>query len=123
MTEFHSDEVVTFEFERTILQRFGDNKPIWNLTGQEVGPKRCNSVRMHRLSHVLDNWWSRYCSSLRKPIEDQAEPKVVIAVPVGDIDRREVLSGGGYPTGKDLCLCRGHQWVDEHSVAFAGDER
>jgi hypothetical protein len=39
-------------------------------------------------------------------------PIVMIAVSVGHVHRREVLSDGGYPTGEDLHLRRGHQWVD-----------
>jgi hypothetical protein len=47
----------------------------------------------------------------------------VIAVAVGDVDRRQVLAVGGNPVGEVMCLVGGQLRVDEDSVPLAGDER
>ena len=70
------------------------------------------------LSHVLYDGRSGYRSSAWEAVKDHAESKVMIAVPVSHVDRREVLSGRGYPTGEDSRLGRGHQRVDEHGVVI-----
>jgi len=72
---------------------------------------------------VLYDRWSGHRSGPGEAVKDHAEPEVVIAVTVSHVDRGEVLSGGGYPTGEALCLGRGHERIDEHGVAAAGDER
>jgi hypothetical protein len=38
VAEIHSYEVVAFEVKPAIFQRFGDDEPVGDLTGHQLGP-------------------------------------------------------------------------------------
>jgi hypothetical protein len=71
---------------------------------------------------VFDDGGDSDRSSVGKAIEDEAEAEPVIAVAVGDVDGRQVLSGGGDPAGQRVCLADGQERVDEDGVLLPGDE-
>jgi hypothetical protein len=56
-------------------------------------------------------------------LEQRAEADVVVEVGVGDVDRRQPLTGGLDGLGEALDVCRCVQRVDEDRFGRAGDDR
>ena len=56
-------------------------------------------------------------------VEDRVQAKEVIAMAVGDVDRREVLSGRPDPVHDPPRVLGGEQGVDQDRVMLAADQR
>src|ERR1700726_5177707 len=74
------------------------------------------------LMHSLDDLGCRDRPSARETLQKRCQAKEMIAVPVGDVNRGEVLAARDDPIQQILRLLRREKGVHENGVALTGDE-
>ena len=75
------------------------------------------------LAHLLDDRGQGERSSAREAVEDDAQAEPVVAVAVGDVNRRQVSVVGGDPVREAACRAGGQQRGRLARLPFTGDER
>jgi hypothetical protein len=120
--EFHRDQVMSLQLDRVIGKRVGEDEIVRKLAGEEP-VQQGENLRRRALPHLLDHRGQGERSRLGKALEDHAQAEPVIAVAVGDVDRRQILAMSGNPVGEVTRLVGGQQRVYEDGILLAGDER
>src|SRR3984893_11613422 len=72
--------------------------------------------------HGLDDLGCRDRPCARETLQKQCQAKEMIAVPVGDVNRGEVLAARDDPIQQSLRLLRREKGVHENGVALTADE-
>lgn len=116
---FDRDKITTFEVDHITLEFPGKNQVLRNLAGTACLPETPDEFWRYLPAHDLQNVrrCNRFC--IRKAIQEGADAKEMIAVPVGDIDRGQVLAARRDPFHCRVCLLDSKKGVDENSVPFA----
>src|ERR1700757_2504450 len=74
------------------------------------------------LMHGLDDIGCRDRPCARKTLQKRCQAKEMIAVPVGDVNRAEVLAARDDPIRQSLRLLRSEKSVHQNGVALTRDE-
>src|SRR6202140_2136079 len=74
------------------------------------------------LMHGLDDLGCRDRPGARETLQKRCQAKEMIAVPVGDVNRGEVLAARDDPIQQSLRLLRREKGVHENGVALTADE-
>src|ERR1700730_7637147 len=74
------------------------------------------------LMHGLDDLGCRDRPGFRETLQKRCQAKEMIAVPVSDVNRGEVLAARDDPIQQSLRLLGREQGVHENGVALTGDE-
>src|ERR1700677_3698797 len=92
MSHFDCDKLTTFEVDHITLEVLGKDQVLRNLAGIACIPETRNEFRGHLPAHDLQNVSRSNRFGIRKPIQEGANAKEMIAVAVSDIDRSQVLA-------------------------------
>src|SRR6185295_251641 len=122
-SEWHTDEIVAFQVNDVSSQRFRDRKLTRNLAGKARVPKRLERLWRCLLSHDLDDFRPRHETGTWKSLQNGAGAKEMIAVAMGGIDRRQILSARDNPLRQGARLLDGNRSVDQDRVARPGNQR
>src|SRR5580692_10087505 len=122
MPYFDRDELTTFEVDHITLEFFGKDKVLRNLAGITCIPETREEFWGQLPAHHLQNVSRCNRFGIRKPIEQGADAKEMIAVAVSDVDRSQVLTARRDPFHCCVRLLDGKKGVDENSVPFAIDK-
>src|SRR5579864_3817029 len=122
MPHFDRNELTTFEVDHITLEFLGKDQVLRNLAGIACLPETRDEFRGHLPAHDLQNVSRSNGFGIRKPIQEGADAKEMIAVAVSDIDRSQVLAARRDPFHCSLCLLNSKKGVDENSVPFAIDK-
>src|SRR6202045_1810454 len=74
------------------------------------------------LLHGLDDLGCRDRPCVRETLQKRCQAKEMIAVPVGDVNRGEVLAARDDPIQQSLRLLRREKGVHQNGVTLTGDE-
>src|ERR1700682_6322712 len=96
--------------------------PPGNLTGEKPPPEVLDRGRRELLAHGLDDLGCRDRLGAWEALQKRCKAEEMIAVPVGDIDRGEVLAARDDPIQQSLRLLGREKGVHENGVAFTVDE-
>src|SRR5579863_6422090 len=122
MPNFDRNELTTFEVDHITLEFLGKDQVLRNLAGIACLPETRDEFRGHLPAHDLQNVSRSNRFGIRKPIQEGADAKELIAVAVSDIDRSQVLAARRDPFHCGMCLLDSKKGVDENSVPFPKDE-
>src|SRR5216683_669174 len=87
----HTDQIVAFQVDDVSGQLFGNCKMTGNLAGK---------------------------TRIWKSLQNCTGAKEMIAVAMGGVDRRQILSAGHNPIRQSTCLLERNRGVDQDSVAL-----
>lgn len=116
------DNLVTFKVECRVIQSFGGNEICRNLTRQSPAPTLDGFGREHGL-HCVNHL--RRCDRprLRKTVAQQFQPKEMIGMGVGDVDRAQVLAGRGNPVSEFPRVRLREKSVNQQGIPFTVNQR
>src|SRR5258708_200416 len=120
--EWHTDQILAFQVNDVSSQLFGNCKLAGNLAGEAGIPKRSERLWRCLLAHNLNHFRPRYEPGIWKSLQDCSGAKEMIAVAVGGVDRRQILSPGRNPIRQGACLLDGNRGVDQDSVPLPGNK-
>src|SRR5580698_5673932 len=113
MPHFDRDKLTTFEVDHTTLEFLGKNQVLRNLAGIACLPETPDEFWRHLPAHDLQH--VRRCNrfGIRKPIQEGADAKEMIAVAVGDnrlwsgsCRSPQLVSCAVFPVERRCCLAR-----------------
>jgi hypothetical protein len=90
-----------------------------NLAGIACLPETRDEFWGHLPAHDIQNVSRCNRFGIRKPVQEGADAKEMIAVAVSDIDRGQILAARRDPFHRGMRLLDGKKGVDENSVPFA----
>src|ERR1700676_3554361 len=122
MSHFDCDKLTTFEVDQIPPEFLGKDQVLRNLAGIACLPETREEFWGHLPAHDLQNVSRSNRFGIRKPIQEGADAKEMIAVAVSDIDRSQVLAARRDPFHCGVRLLDGKKGVDENSVPFAIDK-
>src|SRR6266849_3927150 len=96
-SEWHTDQIVAFQIDDVSSQLLGNCKMTGNLAGKTRIPKRRERLWRCLLAHDLNHFRPRDETGTWKSIQNRAGAKEMIAMPVGGVDGRQILSAGRNP--------------------------
>src|SRR6202171_2742444 len=113
---------MAFQLNDISSQLFGDCKPAGNLLGKARIP--IGSERLWRclLAHNLNHFRPRDETGAWKSLQNCTGTKEMIAVAMGGVDRRQILSAGRNPIRQGARLLDGNRGVDQDSVPLPRNE-
>src|SRR5580765_4911625 len=97
-------------------QFFSDCKMAGNLAGKTRIPKRSERLWRCLLAHNLNHIRPRDKASAWKSLQNCTGAKEMIAVAMGGVDRRQILSARHNPIRQGSRLFDGNRGVDQDSV-------
>src|ERR1700687_5027841 len=104
-------------------QLFGNCKMAGNLAGKTRIPKRSERLWRCLLAHNLNRIRPRDKAGTWKSLQNCTGAKEMIAVAMGGVDRRQILSARHNPIRQGARLLDGNGGVDQDSVALPRDKR
>src|SRR6185295_7576499 len=117
-SEWHTDEIVAFQVNDVSSQFFRDRKLTRNLVGKARVPKRLERLWRCLLPHDPNDFRPRHEMGTWKSLKNYAGAKEMIAVAMGGIDRRQILSTRDNPIREGARLLDRNGRVDQDSVAL-----
>src|SRR5229473_5704504 len=122
-SEWHTDQIVAFQVNDISGQLFGDCKMAGNLVGKTRIPKCGERLWRCLLAHNLNHFRSRNETGIWKSLQNCSGAKEMIAVAMGGVYRRQILSAGRNPIRQGAGLLDGNRGVDQDSVPLPGNKR
>src|SRR6266436_7772257 len=122
-SEWHTDQIVAFQVNGASGQLFGDCKMAGNLAGKTRIPKRSEGFWRCLLAHNLNHLRPRDKAGTWKSIQNCTGAKEMIAVAMGGVDRRQILSARHNPIRQGARLLDGNRRVDQDGVALPRNKR
>src|SRR5258708_5270722 len=113
---------MAFQLNDVSSQLFGDCKPAGNLAGKARIPIRSESLWRCLLAHNLNHFRPRDETGAWKSLQNCTGAKEMIAVAMGGVDRRQVLSSCRNPIRQGARLLDGNRGVNQDSVALPRNE-
>src|SRR2546427_11855612 len=113
---------MAFEVNDVSSQLFRDRKLACNLAWKTRVPKRLERLWRCLLAHNLNHFRPRDETGIWKSLQNCSGAKEMIAVAVGGVDRRQILSAGRNPIRQGACLLDGNRGVDQDSVPLPGNK-
>src|SRR5258705_11791787 len=89
-----------------------------NLTGKARLPKRSEGLRRCLLAHNLNHLRSRDKAGTWKSLQNCTSAKEMIAVAMGRVDRRQILTARPNPIGEGSSLLDRNRGADQNRVAL-----
>src|ERR1700687_4517032 len=117
-SEWHTDQIVTFQVNDVSGQLFRDRKLGGNLAGKARIPKRLERLSRCLLAHHLNHIGPRDKAGTWKSLQNCTGAKEMIAVAMGGVDRRQILSARHNPIRQGARLLDRNRGVDQDSVAL-----
>src|ERR1700686_3844898 len=114
---------MAFQANEVFRQLFRERKLAGNLAGKARTPKRLERLRRCLLAHHLNYLRPRDETGAWKSLQNCAGAKEMIAVAMGGIDRRQILSARDNPIGQGARLLDRNRSVDQDSVALTRNQR
>src|SRR6266852_4082718 len=115
-SEWHTDQIVAFQVDDVSGQLFGNCKMVGNLPGKTRIPKRTERLWRCLLAHNLNHLRPRDKAGTWKSLQDCTGAEEMIAVAMGGVDRRQILSARRNPIRQGACLLDRNRGVDQDSV-------
>src|SRR5260370_23757981 len=115
-SEWHTDQIVAFQVNDVSGQLLGNCKMAGNLAGKTRIPKRSERLWRCLLAHNPNHFGPRDEAGIGKSFQNCSDAKEMIAVAMGGVDRRQILSAGRNPIRQGMRLLDGNRGVDEDSV-------
>ena len=106
-------QLTTFEVDHIPPEFLGKDQVLRNLAGIACLPETRDEFRGHLPAHDLQNVSRSNCFGIRKPIQEGADAKEMIAVALSDIDRSQVLAARRDPFHCGVRLLDGKKGVDD----------
>src|SRR5216684_3076162 len=122
-SEWHTDQIVAFQVNDISGQLFGNCKMAGNLAGKTRIPIRSERLWRCLLAHDVNHIRRRDKAGTWKSLQNCAGPKEVIAVAMGGVDRRQILSARHNPIRQGARLLDCNRGVDQDSVALPRNKR
>src|SRR5580704_9855154 len=107
---------MAFQVNDVSGQLFSDCKMGGNLVGKARIPKRSQRLWRCLLAHDLNHFRPRDETGTWKSIQNRTGAKEMIAMPVGGVDGRQILSAGRNPIRQGARLLYGNRGVDQDGV-------
>src|ERR1700738_1579603 len=114
---------MAFQYNDVSSQRFRDRKLAGNLAGKTRIPKRSERLWRCLLAHDLNHLRPRDKARTWKSLQNCTGAKEMIAVSMGGVDRRQILSTRHNPIRQGSSLLDRNRGVDQDSVALPRDKR
>src|SRR6266849_6230350 len=111
-SEWHTDQIVAFQVDDVSGQLFGDCKMAGNLAGKARIPKRSERLWRCLLAHNLNHLRPRDETGTWESLQNCTGAKEMIAVAMGGIDRRQILSTRHHPIRQRARLLDRNRGVD-----------
>src|SRR5712664_2205182 len=112
----HTDQIVAFQLNDVSGQPFGNYNMAGNLAGKTRIPICRERLWRCLLAHDLNHFRPRDETGTWKSIQNRTGAKEMIAMPVGGVDGRRILSAGRNPIRQGACLLDGNWGVDQDGV-------
>src|SRR6202051_2101102 len=119
----HTDQIVAFQVNDVSGQLFGNCKMSGNLAGKTRIPKRSERLWRCLLAHKLNQLRPRDKAGPWKSLQNCTGAKEMIAVAMGGVDRRQILSARHNPISQGARLLDGYWVVDPARVALPRNKR
>src|SRR6202163_4773562 len=94
-----------------------------NLAGETRIPKRSERLWRRLLAHSINHIRPRDKAGTWKSLQNRTGTKEMIAVAMGGVDRRQILSARHNPIRQGARLLDRNRGVDQDSVALPRDKR
>src|SRR6266446_4806789 len=107
---------MAFQVNDVSGQLFRDRKMAGNLAGKPRIPIRSERLWRCLLAHNLNHFRPRDETGTWKSLQNRTGPKEMIAVAMGGVDRRQILSTRRNPIRQGASLLDGNRRVDQDSV-------
>src|SRR5271154_3726104 len=114
----HTDQIVAFQVDEVSGQLFGNCQMTGNLPGKTRIPKCSERLWRCLLAHNLNYIRPRDKAGTWKSLQNCTGAKEMIAVAVGSVDHRQILSARRNPTCQGTCLLDRNWGVDQDSIAL-----
>src|SRR3984893_8419329 len=114
---------MAFQANEVSSQLFRHRKLAGNLAGKARIPKRLERLWRCLLAHHLDHLRPRDETGTWKSLQNCTGAKEMIAVAMGGIDRRQILSARDNPIRQGARLLDRNRSVDQDSVALPRNKR
>src|SRR6202049_3780208 len=121
-SEWHTDQIVAFQVNDVSGQLFGNCEMAGNLAGKTRMPKRSERLWRCLLAHNLNHIRPRDKAGTWKSLQNCTGAKEMIAVAMGGVDRRQILSTRRNPIRQGSRLLDGNRGVDQDGVSFPGNK-
>src|ERR1700686_244729 len=109
---------MAFQVNNASGQLFRDRKPAGNLAWKARIPERLERLWRCLLAHNLDHLRPRDETGTWKSLQNCTGAKEMIAVAMGGVDRRQILSARHHPLRQGARLLDRNRGVDQDRVAF-----
>src|SRR6266851_514080 len=113
---------MAFQVNDVSGELFRDRKMAGNLAGKTRIPKRSKRLWRCLLAHNLNHFRPRHETGAWKSLQNCTGAKEMIAVAMGGVDRRQILSAGRNPIRQGARLFDGNRSVDQDSVPLPGNK-
>src|SRR6266436_5016105 len=117
-SQWHTDQIVAFQVNDISGQLFGSCKMAGNLAGKARIPKSSERLWRCLLAHNLNHIRPRDETGTWESLQNSTGAKEMIAVAMGGIDRRQILSARHNPIRQGARLLDRNRGVDQDSVAL-----
>src|ERR1700704_2081831 len=114
---------MAFEVNDVSSQFVRDRKLAGNLAWKARVPKRLERLWRCLLVHNLNHLRPRDETGIGKSLQNCTGPKEMIAVAMGDVDRRQILAHRHHPIHEGARLLDRNRSVDKDSVALPRNQR
>jgi len=114
-------QLVAFQVDHVAVEGTGHDRVLGNLPWEDRVPE-LHHIRGELPPCVGNDGRRGEGPGVGEGVEDRIQAKEMIAVPVGDVDRREVLSGGADPVDDPPRVLGSEDGVDEDCVTVAADQ-
>jgi hypothetical protein len=118
----HANQILAFQVNDIPGQLFGDCEMAGNLAGEAWIPKRSERLWRCLLAHNLNHIRPRDETGTWKSFQNCIGAKEMIAVAMGGVDRRQILSTRRNPIRQGSRLLDGNRGIDQHSVPLPRDK-
>src|SRR6478735_5152494 len=112
MSEFHCDQVVSFEINYISFQLVSDSDPLGDLVRKPHFPNLLKELWGGMLAHDFHNIWCCYCSSIWEAFKKSSHSKPMVSMAMRNIDCCQVLAACNNPIHQSISLLDSHKGVD-----------
>src|SRR6266850_1227659 len=113
---------MAFQVNDVSSQLFGDCKLAGNLPGKPRIPIRSEGLWRCLLAHNLNHFRPRDETGAWKSLQNCTGAEEMIAVAMGGVDRRQILSAGRNPIRQGARLLEGYRGIGQDSVPLPRNE-
>src|SRR6266850_1500587 len=112
-----------FQFDGVSFERLGRRELFWELAGKARIPEAVEVGRIELMTHGLYNVRPCHRPCMGETLLKQPYAKEMIAVPMRQVNRGQILAARYNPVRQSLRSFCGKEGIDQHSIPFAVDQR